>query len=266
MTTTRTRWPLGTFFTHIAARNVILLPDLGVGHKLHAQPTTTIASSNAPPRDARAARLEPRLDSLVEKSSSGPPRLNHDGSQAASGQEVRNRGIRESHEQLDTHDAPTMQASEGGDQAFSIPSKPSITPKSYLDLPLEIRQQILFYIVSYQVRMDTKWVHSQWRQKHRLHDAMDRAIWTNGDQQLLNELSDMIVYYKDNNKTQAQIHFVEARLSKTLKTFRAQKMKTKSFIDQMKTTIGIQREVNRELREENEKLVLALEMRDVVLC
>ncbi|RDI83728.1 hypothetical protein Vi05172_g6197 [Venturia inaequalis] len=95
---------------------------------------------------------------------------------------------------------------------------------------------------------------------------MDRAIWTNGDQQLLNELSDMIVYYKDNNKTQAQIHFVEARLSKTLKTFRAQKMKTKSFIDQMKTTIGIQREVNRELREENEKLVLALEMRDVVLC
>lgn len=42
-------------------------------------------------------------------------------------------------------------------------------------------------------------------------------------------------------------------------------MKTKSFIDQMKTTIGIQREVNRELREENEKLVLDLEMRDVLL-
>lgn len=318
MATTRTRWSFRTFFTHIG--QAVYQPetsyfqptseqgankspkDSGLvvaaslrspSDKVPTQPTT-IASSSSQPGYSIAAIPDHRSDPHVDNASPGPPKLNHDDSQAASSEEVSNTETRESNGQLGTCDAPTTRASGEGDQASPTPKDPSIKPKSYLDLPLELRQQILSYVVdpedssvshaaltlthrsattlshvSHQVRMDMKYVHFQWRQKHKIRDVMTCPIWTDDDQQMLDELSEMIGYHKDINRTRAQLDFVGAyqisRLLQTLNTFRAQKMETKNMIDQLKTTIGMQREINQELREENEKLVLALEMRDMGL-
>lgn len=304
-----TGWSLSTFFTHQPetssfqptseqGANIPSIDSVVASNPssdvVPTQLTTTASSNDAQPGEARTVVPSDRSVPFVNSTSSGPPELIQDSSRAASSKEVENGGTRGSGKQLGTSDVITMRAVESSDQALPTPSKSSITWKSYLDLPLEIRQHILSYIVnpedtsianaaitlthrsamtlsqvSRQVRLDTNYVHSQWRKTHKLQDIMNCSIWTKDDQQILDELTEMVGYDKGLTITQAQIDFVGAlqirRLLQTLNMYRAQKMETRNMIDQLRTTVGMQREVNQELREENEKLVLALEMRDMEL-
>jgi hypothetical protein len=158
---------------------------------------------------------------------------------------------------------------------------------------MEIRQHILSYIVnpedpsladahvvltygkmpilsqvSHQVRMDTLYLYLQWRRKHNLQDLLF-PVWMKDDQEMFDELKEMIGYQLDTARTQAQTNVVGAdqiwRLLQTLDNLWFQRAETRTLIDQLKRTIVMQRDVNQKLREENEKLVLALEMRNMEL-
>lgn len=305
MATMRTRWSLRTFFTHIG--QAVYQPETSCPKPTSEQGANKLATDsvvtsnphpdNLPTQPTAAASSKAKsghVEAAIHDQRSDSPILNHDDSQDASCEEVRITETRERDDELGPDDAPTTRASKGGDQGLPNSSKPLKTPKAYFDLPLEIRQQILSYVVdpedfstanaavtlthrsavilsqvSHQARMDMKYVHFQWQQKHRLQDIMNCPIWTNDDQRMFDELSEMIGYHRGINRTRAQMDFVGApqicQLLQTLDTFRAQKLETKNLIDQLKTTIRMQRDVNRELREDNEKLVLALEMRGMEL-
>jgi hypothetical protein len=197
---------------------------------------------------------------------------------------------------VDVYNSAAMQASKAAQQSPNSRKtivEPEAKPTSYLSLPLEIRQQILSYLidpeelsrehfiltlanrpattlsqVSHQVRIDTHYLYLQWRRRHNIQDALC-LLWTGEDQKEFDELKEMIGYQSNTGRTQAQISAVGAdqiwRLLQTLDTLRAQRMETRALIDMQKNTIAMQREVNQELREENEKLVLALELRDIEL-
>ncbi|QDS69646.1 hypothetical protein FKW77_009180 [Venturia effusa] len=309
MARTRTRWSLGTFFTHISQaiyqpETSCALPTSEQGvNKVSivstacsspsadkpppAQSTTTVSIST----QSEDSIVDHRSELLVESSSS---RNTKDATDAVPSKEVRIAETRESDGQAGIYSPPTTRPYESGDQVLSSHTEPSSKAKSYLDLPLEIRQQILSYVVdpldssnvnvvvtlthrsaailsqvSHHVQTDTKYVHSRWQQQQNLQDVMRCPTWTNDDQHMLDELSDMIGYYDYTNRTRAQKNFVGAaqirRLLQTLTMFRAQKMETKNRLGQLETTIVMQRDIIQELREENEKMVLAFEMRDMEL-
>lgn len=264
-------------------------------HKRPPQPIGTVLSNTQ--SDTSIAVMEGiSSPSYLESLSSRPSNLNHDQSQATSSENVRVTESLEGTNQVATYMNPTIQAPGPDIKVSSFSRTPTTEPKantsSYLDLPLEIRQHILSYIVdpqdtllsnatlcltyrpattlsqvSHQVRMDTHYLHLQWQRKHDLQDLLC-SVWTSEDQQMYNELKKMIGDQLK-GRTRAHLDMKGAhqvyQLLRTLNTFRAQKMETKNLIDQLKTTVAMQREVNHELREENEKLVLALEMRDMEL-
>lgn len=77
----------------------------------------------------------------------------------------------------------------------------------------------------------------------------------------------MIEYQVVTGRTRAQINFAGAeqiwRLLWTLDTPSAKRMHTKALIVVQERTMAMQREINHKLREENEKLNLALEFRNI---
>lgn len=268
-------WSWKTFVNHIrlAFFQDSLKLHFASQHDSHDKPSKSRAQSGvASRRDSPSAAEPSNLLSLTKT-----PTSDEIIYQAPSNEGIQLTGSSRATNPSTNQDAPT-----------SIQTKASAS--NFFKLPLEIRQRILSYLidpedlspdnitlnlthrqatalshVSRQLRADITYLHSQWRKTHNLRDALC-PLWTGEDQADFDCLKELIGY-QCNRITSVQLndqcHSEIWRLLQSLDRLRAQRWETRNTIEMQKKALDIRRSVIRELRDENERLVLATEMRDI---
>jgi hypothetical protein len=175
---------------------------------------------------------------------------------------------------VSSDDDPTPISSE--DKPMSPNEAETIILPGFLKLPQEIRQHILSYIIDpkqrnardailmlkhrsavpllrvcKQFRTDVDYLHHKWRKEYNLQDLLCDT-WSDVDQKAYDKINKKVKKGKASEST--------VRLLYACDTFRAQRHEMRHKIEAMERNMAMQREVLKELIEENERLTLSAEM------